>query len=348
MSFTHEEIQALPKAELHCHLDGSIRLSTMIELAKEQGVELPEMDEKKLFDFLRLGQTYENLVDYLTVFKHTLSVMQDREALERTAFELAEDNAKENVRWLEVRYSPILHMEKGLSLPQIMDAVLAGLRRAERMYPIRCGVIVCGIRNINPETSLKLAELTVAYKGNGVVGFDLAGAEANFPAKDHREAFYLIHNNNVNCTVHAGEAYGPESIHQALHYLNARRIGHATRLKEDGDLLNFMNDCRIPIEACPTSNVQTQVVPSVSAHPLKFYLDFGLRVTVNTDNRLISNTTLSDEYLLCQESFKLTNEEVVKLVMNGFKSAFLPYREKRALVLSTLKEMGWDKTLVGY
>ncbi len=348
MSFTHEEIQALPKAELHCHLDGSLRLSTMIELAKERGVELPEMEEKKLFDHLRLGQTYENLVDYLTVFKHTLSVMQDRESLARTAFELAEDNAKESVRWLEVRYSPILHMEQGLSLPQIMDAVLDGLRKAEKMYPIRCGVIVCGIRNINPETSLKLAELAVAYKGKGVVGFDLAGAEANFPAKDHREAFYLIRNNNVNCTVHAGEAYGPESIHQALHYLNAHRIGHSTRLKEDGDLLNYMNDTRIPIEACPTSNVQTQVVPDVASHPMKFYLDFGLRVTVNTDNRLISNTTLSDEISLCQTTFNLSDAEVVKLVTNGFKSAFLPYREKRALVLASLKEMGWDRALIGY
>jgi adenosine deaminase len=348
MSFTHEQIKALPKAELHCHLDGSLRLATMIELAKERGIELPEMEEQALFDHLRLGQTYENLVDYLTVFKHTLSVMQDRESLVRTAFELAEDNAKENVRWLEVRYCPILHTENGMSLPQIMDAVLDGLRKAEKLYPIQCGVIVCGIRNINPATSLKLAELAVAYKGNGVVGFDLAGAEANFPAKDHREAFYLIRNNNINCTVHAGEAYGPESIHQALHYLNAHRIGHSTRLKEDGDLLNYMNDRRIPIEACPTSNVQTQVVHDIEAHPIKFYLDYGLRVTVNTDNRLISNTTLSDEIAICQKVFKLTDNEIVKLVTNGFKSAFLPYRQKRSMIQEALQEMGYDGTLVGY
>jgi adenosine deaminase len=348
MELTREKILTMPKAELHCHLDGSIRLATMIELAASQNVELPSSDEAELSRILGLGKNYESLVDYLTVFKHTLSVLQDTTSLERVAFELAEDCAQENVRWLEVRYSPILHTDKGLSLPAVMDAVLDGLRRAERMYNIRCGVIVCGIRNINPTTSLKLAELTVAYKNNGVVGFDLAGAEANFPAKDHREAFYLIRNNNINCTVHAGEAYGPESIHQALHYLSAHRIGHSTRLKEDGDLLNYMNDRRVPIEACPTSNVQTRVVGELEDHPLKFYLDYGLRVTINTDNRLIGDTTITDELWHMVKTFDLTEKEVVKLITNGFKSAFLSYREKRTLIHSVLEELGYAGVLVGY
>ncbi len=348
MTLTREYIHSLPKAELHCHLDGSLRLSTMIELAAERKVELPSTDEDELFRLLRLGQNFENLNDYLTVFRHTLSVMQDEEALERTAFEMAEDCAQENVRWLEVRYSPILHTDQGLSVTQVMDAVLKGLRRAEKKYDIRCGVIVCGIRNINPATSLRLAELAVAYKISGVVGFDLAGAEANFPAKDHREAFYLIRNNNINCTVHAGEAYGPESIHQALHYLNAHRIGHSTRLKEDGDLLNYMNDQRIPIEACPTSNVQTGVTQSIDAHPIKFYLDYGLRVTVNTDNRLISDVTLSEELYRVATTFHLNEREVAKIITNGFKSAFLPYREKRSMLHDALVDMGYDGVLVGY
>ncbi len=345
---TRDEILAFPKTDLHVHLDGSIRLATMIDLARERSVELPSMDEEELFAKLRLGANFENLVDYLSVFQHTLSVMQDEEALERTAYELAEDNARENVRWLEVRYSPVLHTEQGLALPQVMDAVLRGLRRAERDFAIRCGVIVCGIRNINPETSLRLAETAVAYKNQGVVGFDLAGAEDNFPAKDHREAFYLIRNNNINCTVHAGEAHGPESIHQALHYLSAYRIGHATRLKEDGDLLNFMNDRRIPIEACPTSNVQTRVCSSLRGHPVKFYLDMGLRVTINTDNRLISHTTVTDELYQVAKTFGLNREEVLKLVTNGFKSAFLPFREKRALINQVLTEVGYGGTLIGY
>lgn len=348
MSLTREEIHAMPKTDLHVHLDGSIRLATMIELAQERQIELPSMDEKELYRKLRLGSHFDNLVDYLSVFRHTLSVMQDEEALERTAYELAEDNAQENVRWLEVRYSPILHTDKGLGLPQVMDAVLRGLKRAERDYNIRCGVIICGIRNINPGTSIRLAELTVAYKNQGVLGFDLAGAEANFPAKDHREAFYLIRKNNINCTVHAGEAYGPDSIHQALHHLNAHRIGHATRLKEDGDLLNFMNDHRIPIEACPTSNVQTRVCETLGDHPIKFYLDVGLRVTVNTDNRLISNTTVTDELFQVATTFGMDREDVLKLITNGFKSAFLPFREKRRMIQAVLTEVGYENTLVGY
>ncbi len=348
MSITREQILKMPKAELHCHLDGSLRLATMIELAREREQQLPSFDEEQLFKQLRLGRKYKSLVDYLAVFKHTLSVMQDAESLERAAFELAEDCARENVRWLEVRYSPVLHTERGMSLPQVMDAVLLGLRRAEKAYKIRCGVIVCGIRNINPATSLRLAELCVAYKNSGVVGFDLAGAEANFPAKDHREAFYLIRNNNITCTVHAGEAYGPESIHQALHYLNAHRIGHSTRLKEDGDLLNYMNNLRIPVEACPTSNVQTGVVPDYESHPLKFYLDFGLRITINTDSRLISDTTMTDELWRMTETFTLSKQEIVKIITNGFKSAFLPFREKSAMINEALHEMGYQGILVGY
>ena len=348
MSLTREKILQMPKAELHCHLDGSLRLETMIALAKERKVTLPSEDPEELRRILRLGDNFDNLVDYLTVFKHTLSVMQDRDALVRTAFELAEDCAKENVRWLEVRYSPVLHTEQGMSLTRVMDAVLEGLHRAEHKYNIHCGVIVCGIRNINPGTSMRLAELAVAYKNSGVVGFDLAGAEANFPAKDHREAFYLIRNNNINCTVHAGEAYGPESIHQALHFLNAHRIGHATRLKEDGDLLNYMNDRRIPIEACPTSNVQTRVVRELGEHPIRFYLDYGLRVTVNTDNRLISDTTVTDELWQVAQQFNLDESEVVKLVTNGFKSAFLPYREKQIMINEALHEVGYGGVLVGY
>ncbi|MBL7033365.1 MAG: adenosine deaminase, partial [Candidatus Delongbacteria bacterium] len=268
---TLKYIESLPKVELHCHLDGSIRLKTMIELARQNNVDLPSYDPDELKRILRLGQNYKNLEDYLKVFDYTLSVMQGKDELYRTAWELAEDAAAENCRHLEVRYSPILHIKKRLGLTEVMEAVLEGLADAGRRFNIHTGVIVCGIRNINPETSMRLAELSVAYKNRGVVGFDLAGVEHNFPAKDHVEAFYLIHNNNINCTVHAGEAYGPESIHQALHYLNAHRIGHGTRLKEDGDLLNFVNDRRIPIEMCPTSNVQTKAVASLSKHPLKFY-----------------------------------------------------------------------------
>ena len=210
---------------------------------------------------------------------------------------------------------------------------------AKRETGIKCGVIVCGIRHINPQTSVRLAELCVAYKNRGVIGFDLAGAEVNFPAKAHKEAFQLILKNNVNCTAHAGEAYGPESISQAIHYLGAHRIGHGTRLREDGDLLNYVNDHRIPIEVCLSSNVQTRAVPDIASHPLKFYFDYGLRVTLNTDNRVITDTTVTRELWHAHRELGLSLEDLTTLIISGFKSAFLPFREKQDMLKTVNAEI---------
>ena len=322
----------MPKTDLHCHLDGSLRIDTVLDLAKKQKVELPTTDRKALKKLLVPGLKCKSLVEYLRPFDITLSVMQEAEALYRTAFELAEDAAKENVWYLEVRYSPVLHTKKGMRLTEIVDAVLAGLKDAEKKYHIKTGVIICGMRNINPETSLILAELATAYKNQGVVAFDLAGAEENYPAKHHREAFYLILNNNINCTAHAGEAYGPESIHQAIHYCGAHRIGHGTRLKEDGDLLNYVNDHRIPLEICLTSNIQTKAATSYETHPLKFYYDYGLRVTINTDNRLISDTTVTKELHLAAKYADWNMNDLKNVIVAGFKSAFMPMREKAIML----------------
>jgi adenosine deaminase len=332
MIFDKKIIKQMPKTDLHCHLDGSMRLNTIVELAKEQNVDLPSNDEKELKKILIPGQKCKSLVEYLRPFDITLSVLQKPEALYRAAFELAEDAARENVWYLEVRYSPVLHTKKGMKLTEIVDAVLAGLKAAERKYHIKSGVIICGMRNINPETSMALAELATAYKNQGVVAFDLAGAEENYPAKHHRESFYLILNNNINCTAHAGEAYGPGSIHQALHYCGAHRIGHGTRLKEDGDLLNYVNDHRIPLEICLTSNIQTKAAASFAVHPLKFYYDYGLRVTINTDNRLISDTTVTKELYLAAKYADWNMSDLKTVVVAGFKSAFMPMREKAIMV----------------
>ncbi len=329
---TEALLHALPKTDLHCHLDGSMRLSTILALADKQGVKLPAGDEAGLAKAIHRGEICESLEDYLVAFDVTCSVLQTEEALYRAAYELGVDAAAENVRYLEVRYSPVLHQARGLKLTQIVDAVLEGLRTAKRETRIKYGVLLCGIRHMSPESSLRLAELCVAYKNRGVVGFDLAGAEANFPAKEHREAFQLILKNNVNCTAHAGEAYGPESISQALHNLGAHRIGHGVRLREDGDLLNYVNDHRIPLECCPSSNLQTRAVPSMKAHPLKFYLDYGLRVTINTDNRLITDTTCTREYLVAHRELGLSLEDLTTIMVSGFKSAFLPFREKQDLL----------------
>ncbi len=329
---TEELVRALPKTDLHCHLDGSLRLGTILELADAQKVTLPETTPEGLARAMHQGQICANLEDYLRAFEITLSVLQTEEALFRAAYELAIDCAKENVRYLEVRYSPVLHTRRGLKATSIVDAVLDGLRVAKREAGIKSNVIVCGIRQIDPATSLRLAELAVAFKNRGVVGYDLAGAEEGHPSKDHQAAFQLILNNNVNVTIHAGEAYGPESIAQAVHYCGAHRIGHGVRLRENGDLLNYVNDHRIPLEMCPSSNVQTRSVADMRSHPLKFYFDFGLRVTVNTDNRLITDTTCTKELWIAHREMGFTLEDIVTVIVQGFKSAFLPFREKSDLL----------------
>ena len=336
---TLEFLEKLPKTDLHCHLDGSVRLRSILEMAEEQKVKLPAHDEDRLVKLIYPGEECKSLEDYLKAFDVTLAVLQEEDALHRAAFELAEDAARENVRYLEVRYAPVLHTRKGLKLTNIVEAVLSGLRDAKRKYGIRYGVILCGIRSISAESSVRMAELCVAYKNRGVVAFDLAGAEYNFPAKDHKEAFQLILNNNVNCTAHAGEAYGPESIAQAIHYCGAHRIGHGTRLRENGDLLNYVNDHRIPLEICLSSNVQTRAVSDFAAHPLPFYYSYGLRVTINTDNRLVTNTTVSKELLLAHQNYGFQLDDIKEMIISGFKSAFLPYREKADVLKDINKEL---------
>ncbi len=336
---TLQDIQRLPKTDLHVHLDGSLRIQTILELAEQQKVKLPGDSIEKLRPFVEMGEDCKSLVEYLKAFDVTLSVMQTHESLVRTAFELAEDAAKENVRYLEVRYSPILHQQKGMTLHAIVQAVLEGLAQAEKKYDIHTGVILCGMRHISPEISLKLADLTVAFKNKGVVGFDLAGAEEDFPAKRHKDAFGRVLANNINCTLHAGEAYGPESVHQAIHLCGAHRIGHGVRLVEDGDLLNYVNDHRIPLECCPSSNVQTKAVKRMADHPIRLFFDLGLRVTVNTDNRMVTNTTVSREYLVLHEQLGFSLEEIKELIIMGFKSAFLPYAIKRAMLADVVNEL---------
>ena len=345
VKLTREFIKSLPKAELHCHLDGSMRVETIVDIAKKEKVKLPTDDINELRKILEVGMGCKSLEEYLRPFDITAQVLQTEEALTRATFELGEDAAEENVRYIEIRFAPLWHIQKGLSLTQVVEAVLLGARKAERKYDIKIGIIICGIRHTPPADTMKVAELAVAYKNRGIVGFDLAGAEKDFPAKDHKEAFYLIINNNINTTVHAGEAYGTESIDQAIHYISANRIGHGTRLREDGDLLNYVNDHRIPLEMCITSNIQTKAVETFEDHPLKFYFDLGLRVTLNTDNRLISKVNLTDEYMIAIEQFGFNANDMKYLILNGFKSAFLPLHEKIAMIKKITTEME-DKGLI--
>jgi adenosine deaminase len=337
-ALTRELIGRMPKPELHVHLDGSLRPTTLVELARDQKVKLPTTDLAELTRYLHVSDA-RNLMDYLARFEVTLSVLQTPEALERVTYELVQDGAADGVRYMEIRFSPILCTKRGMPLTEAVEAPLRGMHRAAKEFGVRTGLIICGIRNMSPATSMELANLTVAFKGRGVVAFDLAGAEYNYPAKKHREAFYTVVNANVAATIHAGEAYGPESIAQALHYCHADRIGHGTRLFEDPDLERYVNDHRVPLEVCVTCNVQTHAVAALETHPVRRYFDLGLVVCLNTDNRLMSATTVTEEYWLAHTRLGFTREEIERMILYGFESAFLPHQERLALVAETKAQL---------
>jgi adenosine deaminase len=339
MPVSEEWIHALPKTDLHCHLDGSMRIETILDIAEKCKISLPADSPDGLRKLLVCGEHTKSLEDYLKAFDITLLVLQTEDALRRAAYELVADVTAENVWYIEVRFSPILHTSQGLSLGKIVEAVLDGLKDGEKQFGTRTGLILCGMRHMSPRITKQLAELCIAYRYQGVVGFDLAGAEDEYPAKDHREAFYLVLDNNINCTIHAGETSGPSSIHQALHYCGAHRIGHGTNLKEDGGLLNYVNDHRIPLEICLTSNLHTKSIDSIASHPLRFFYDYGLRVTVNTDNRLMSDTTLTKELALAASELNFTESEIRDLIIFGFKSAFIHYRTRVTLLNEALRRL---------
>ena len=329
-----DTILGWPKAEIHCHLDGSLRLGTMLDLAREQEHAdlLPADTEEGLAEELRKIDGSATLEEYLAWFGYSIPLMQTRDALHRIAYELAEDAARENVRYLEVRYGPILHTDAGLTMWQVNDAVLAGLADAERDHGIRTGVIVCGLRDRRESASLAQAELAASYRDKGVVGFDLAGGERGNPAEMHGAAFYLARKELLNITVHAGESFGPASIRQALFKCGAHRIGHGVTLGQDPALLRYVVDRQISLEVCPTSNVQTHVVASYEAHPVAEYCRAGVSVTINTDNRLFSHTTMTDELWLAHTRCGIPAEALREIVLNGFRFGFLPHAEKEALL----------------
>lgn len=339
MSDIREVIRRLPRTDLHLHLDGSLRPQTMIELADAYGIALPRPDAAALGAYMHVTDA-RDLVDYLARFDITVSLMQTADALERIAYELVEDCAAENLRYIEVRFAPWLNTKGGLSEEEVLDAVLAGLQRGRQDFGTRSGVIVCSLRHRPPNESLRSAQAAVAFKDRGVVAYDLAGPEDGHPPTQHQLAFDYAATNNLGITIHAGEAYGPASIREAVHRCHARRLGHGTRLHEDQDLMDFVNDFRIPIEICLTSNVQTRVTPEFAEHPLRLYYDYGLVVTLCTDNRLMSATTVTDEYMRAHEHLGFDATELAEIALMGFESAFLPHAEKVALIEGVNSEMG--------
>ncbi len=333
-----ELLRRLPKAELHCHLDGSLRAETMLELAREYRQPMPADDPDELREHMIVKDAH-NLEEYLERFTVTLSVMQRADALERIAYELAEDAARDGVRYLEVRYSPVLNIRDGLSMDETIEAVARGLTRAEKDHGIIGRVIVCALRHLEPSLSLELAKLAVAHRERGVVAFDLAGGERGHPARLHADAFAFARQHDMAVTVHAGEGDGAESVRQAVHICGAHRLGHATRLIEDESLTSYVNDRRIPLEVCLTSNVQTHAAESFGAHPVRIYFDRGMNVVLNTDNRLMSGTTLTDEYLLAARHHGFTFDELSTIALNGFASAFISWEDRRRLMQYALEEI---------
>jgi adenosine deaminase len=340
-------LRSLPKVLLHEHLDGVLRPGTVIELAKDAGyAELPTANPQALGQWFHRGANQGSLAKYLEGFSHTIAIMQTEEALERVAYEQAEDLHLDGVVYFESRFAPVFHTQKGLTHQQIVSAVLRGLDRGKRDFGISSGLIICAMRNRHE--SLEMAELAVDFRTRGVVGFDLAGEEGGYPAKKHVDAFHYIQRENFNITVHAGEGYGKESIWQAIQYCGAHRIGHGTRLIDDiavvdgkavklGDLAQYVLDKRIPLEICLLSNVHTGATPSLAEHPFKVLYQEKFRVTLNTDNRLMSNTTMTKEFEAAAETFGLTLDDFEKITINAMKSAFLPYSQRCDLIYSIIK-----------
>ncbi|HPI36945.1 MAG TPA: adenosine deaminase [Ignavibacteriaceae bacterium] len=350
---TENVIRLAPKVMLHDHLDGGLRPQTIIELAKEiKYNKLPSSDAGELADWFHQGANKGNLVEYLMGFEHTTAVMQTKEALKRVAYEMMEDMKDDGVCYIETRFAPVFHTSKGLHHDEIVEAVLEGLEKGKRDFNVGYGLILCGMRNM--ENTLEIAELAVNFRKQGVVGFDLAGEEGGYPPKRHIEAFQFIQRSNFNITVHAGEAFGKESIWQAIQWCGAHRIGHGTRILEDlvvdkdgnilglGDLAQYILDKRIPIEVCLLSNVHTGAIDKIENHPFWKLYKNKFRVTINTDDRLMSDTTLTKEFITANEVFGLNLEDVEKITINAMKSAFIPYNERLNYIYSVIKP-GYQK-----
>jgi adenosine deaminase len=342
-----EQIRSAPKVLLHDHLDGSMRPATVVELAREQGYAgLPTEDVDDLAKWFTRGADRRNLELYLETFAHTVGVTQTKDGLMRAAAESAEDMAADGIVYAEVRFAPELHTNEGLTLDEVVEAVVEGFRIGSAGKPITIGTLCTAMRTA--ARSYEIAELAIRHRDNGVVGFDIAGAEAGHPPSRHLDAFQLIMRENSHITIHAGEAFGLPSIAEALNYCGAERLGHGVRIVDDitvdddgnatlGRLAAYVRDRRVPLEMCPTSNVNTGAAPSIAEHPIGLLRRLRFRVTVNTDNRLMSDVTLSDEFIKLAEAFGYTLSDMEWLTLNAMKSAFWPFEQRLKIINEQIK-----------
>ncbi|MGZ8578539.1 MAG: adenosine deaminase [Actinomycetota bacterium] len=341
-----DEIRRAPKVLLHDHLDGGLRPETIVDLAGETGYgDLPTHDPEELAEWMTRGANRHDLVLYLETFVHTVGVMQTPDALARVARECAEDLADDGVVYAEVRFAPELHLQRGLSLDQVVEAVLDGFRQGEASRPtIRVRALLTAMRTA--ARSLEIAELAVRWRNRGVCGFDIAGAEAGYPPTRHLDAFEHVRRENFHLTIHAGEAFGPPSIWEAVQLCGAERLGHGVRIVDDidmgsepslGRLAALVRDKRVPLELCPLSNVHSGAAASIKEHPIGLLTDLRFRVTVNTDNRLMSSTSMTGELAGLVEAFGWGWDELRWVTINAMKSAFLPFDERLELIDGTIK-----------
>ncbi|MFK7850950.1 MAG: adenosine deaminase [Akkermansiaceae bacterium] len=338
--------EKLPKVLLHEHLDGGLRPSTILELAADrQYSDLPESNPEDLEKWFHRGARTGSLSEFLEGFQHTIAVMQTKEALERVAYEFIEDMHNDGVVYAEVRFAPLLHTAMDLKPDEVVNAVLKGLRRGENDFGVKWGLIICALRNL--ENSLESAELAIRWREAGVVGFDLAGEESGYPPKKHIEAFHAIERANFYITIHAGEAFGLGSIWQALQYCGAHRLGHALHLQDDieeqtdgsfvlGTLAQYVLDRRIPLEMCPSSNLCTGACHNLKDHPFGLFFKNGFRVCLNTDDRLMCDTSMTKETIIATEAFNFSLADIEKLNINAMKSAFAPYETRRKLITDVI------------
>jgi len=312
---------AIPKAELHLHLDGAVRPRTVLELAKEGGVPLPTNDVEKLKDFLEATDSTASLVEYIAYFELPVAVLQSVPALERATYELCEDLNKDNVRYAEIRYGPWLHTQQGLSLTDVIRGVLSGWAAGRKAFGLEGGVIVTALRDMPPAQNLALAQVAGRYVNKGVIGFDLAGDEAGHPPILHEDAFRMARALGLNITIHAGEAAGPESVRQAIS-MGARRLGHGVRAQEDPDVVAMIREDGIQLDMAPTSNAQTKAVRRVEEHPLKRFYEGGIKVTISTDSRTVSNVTLTQEFQTAVRVLGCSREQVWAMNLQALDGGF--------------------------
>jgi adenosine deaminase len=330
-SWSGDLLQQLPKVDLHLHLDGCVKPETVLELAREQGIELPAQDKLQLLPYMQVNENCGSLTEYLSKFDFTTRFLQTGEALERVAYEIVEQAALHQCSYIEVRFAPQLHRSNGLSAEESIHYVIEGLKRGEQQFKVKSKVIAICMRNHSTKHNLEVIEAAAVYRGRGLAAVDLAGNEAAFGPELFREVFARSHKHGIPVTIHAGEAAGADNIREAVTNLGACRIGHGVRLKENASILDMIVQRQIPLEMCPISNIQTKAVSGWDAYPVREYFDKGVKITVNTDNPVVSGTNITKEYRVLKERFGFTLRELSTLVMNGVDSAFLEDHEKQSL-----------------